>query len=146
MKTVTRSMNIISRCQATYRNVCAVEGLSACQHTLLLAICRLSGCAQEDLARDIRLNKSTVARSLAVLEERGLVERKTNPSDKRQLLVYPTQTAKELLPRVRAVAEEWNTLLTDGILEEELAVFYAVLAKMEERARAATEGMEVEKA
>ena len=146
MKTVTRSMNIISRCQATYRNVCAVEGLSACQHTLLLAVCRLSGCAQEEIARDIRLNKSTVARSLAVLEERGLVERKTNPSDKRELLVFPTPAAHALLPRVRAVAEEWNDLLTDGVAEEELAVFYAVLAKMEERARAATEGMEVEKA
>lgn len=146
MKTVTRSMNIISRCQAVYRNTCAVEGLSPCQHTLLLAVCRLSGCAQEEIARDIRLNKSTVARALAALEERGLVERKTNTTDKRELLVYPTPAAEELLPRVREVAEEWNTLLTDGIGEEELAVFYAVLAKMEERARAATEDMEVEKA
>jgi DNA-binding MarR family transcriptional regulator len=145
MKTVTRSMNIISRCQATYRNCCALEGLSPCQHTLLLAVCRLSGCSQEELARDIRLNKSTVARALAALEERGLVERKINATDKRALLVYPTLAARELLPRVRAVAEEWNFLLTDGIAEEELAVFCAVLDKMEARARAVTEEMEAEK-
>jgi hypothetical protein len=34
------------------------------------------------------------------------------------------------LPRVKAVAKEWNSLISDGISEDELAAFNKVLAKM----------------
>ena len=146
MFTVMRSMNVISRCQAIFRAAAGIEGLAPCHHTILLALCRAPGRSQEELARDIRLNKSSIARALALLEEQGFVERKINARDKRCLLVYPTARATEVLPRVRALAEEWNGILTEDIDPQELMTYYAVLAQMEERARSATEGMGVEKA
>ena len=101
-----------------------------------------AGLSQEELAKRLYLNKSTVTRALASLEANGLVRREVNPNDKRQTLVYPTEKMTELLPRVRAVAKEWNSLISDGISEDELAAFNKVLAKMEENAKAVISGLE----
>ena len=108
-------------------------------HSLVFAICREEGRSQDTLAQVLCLNKSTVARSLAALEDKGLVERCPAAEDKRVLLVYPTEKMKALLPRVRTVAKEWNEAVTEGISEEELAVCESVLTRMTEKAKALLE-------
>ena len=97
----------------------------------------MAGSSQEEIAREICLNKSTVARALTQLEDRGYLRREASAEDKRRLLVYPTDKMLAVLPQVRSVAKEWNDLISDGIPEEELEVFYSVLARMEERAKSA---------
>lgn len=130
-----KSMNIISRCQATYRAQRLESDLCACHHSLVLAICREPGRSQDELAKDICLNKSTVTRALAQLEERGYVTRTPDASDKRRTLVEPTRKMLEILPEVRRITAEWNSAIAEGIPEEELAVFQKVLKKMEQNAR-----------
>ena len=135
MPRIMGSMNRISRCQATYRTEKIASDLGGCHHSFVLAICRMPGKSQEELARDLCLNKSTVARSLTQLEDRGYVTRTPNPADKRQMLVYPTEKMLDILPKVRSVTKEWNDLLSEGISEEELAVFESVLHRMEQSAK-----------
>ena len=140
-----KMLNNISRSQSVFRTErLEVEGLCAAHHTFILAVCRMAGCSQEELAKEICLNKSTVARALTQLEERGYVRREASREDKRRLLVYPTDKMLEILPRVRAVAQEWNDLISEGIPDGELEVFYSVLARMEERAKRATSSQEGE--
>lgn len=139
-----KSMNVISRCQSIFRTKKMGEELLACHHSFVLSICRLPGRSQDEIAKDLCLNKSTVTRSLAQLEAAGFVERIPNSSDKRQTLVYPTEKMLSVLPRVREVTVTWNKLISEGIPEEELAVFNSVIAKMEKNARKAideTEGI-----
>ena len=50
-----------------------------------------------------------------------------------------------VLPEVRAVSEEWNTLLSEGISADELAVFNSVLERMQARAREIVGGIEKKK-
>ena len=45
------------------------------------------------MARELNVNKSSVTRQLAILEEKGYVERRGDPKDKRSLLIYPTEKA-----------------------------------------------------
>lgn len=132
-------MNNISRSQAVFRGErIAEEDLAPGHFALVLAICREPGRSQEELARELCLNKSTVARALGTLEEAGYIQRTPLISDKRQLSVHPTERMLAIHPRVREVSAEWQSLLTEGIGEEELAVFHSVLARMEARARALT--------
>lgn len=130
-----KSMNIISRCQAIYRAQRLDSDLCACHHSLVLAICHSPGRSQDELAKDICLNKSTVTRALAQLEERGYVIRTSDPSDKRRTLVEPTEKMLDIFPEVRAITAEWNTAISAGISDEELALFHKVLKKMEQNAR-----------
>ena len=141
-----KSINIISRCQAAYRAAKIADTpaaqLSPYQHSIVLAICRNPGCSQEEIARDICLDKSTVTRTLAHLEDAGFVRREANMKDKRRMLVFPTEKMLAALPSVRSISLEWNTLISCGISEEELSTFYSVLRRMEEGARAAVEEVE----
>lgn len=133
-----KSMNIISRCQAAFRSRKLDADIGPCHHSLILAICRAPGRSQDELAKDICLNKSTVTRALAQLENLGYVERKPNPADKRQTLVEPTEKMLLILPKVKAVTAEWNSLIAEGISEEDMAVFRSVITKMEANARKIT--------
>ncbi len=136
-------LNKLSRSIGAYRaRRIGEEELLPHHHSLVFAICREEGGSQDALAQMLMLNKSTVARSLATLEEKGLVERRPSPDDKRVLLVYPTEKMKELLPRVREVARDWNAAVTDGISEEELTVCESVLTRMIEKAKALLEEKE----
>ncbi len=131
-------MNIISRAQTQYRAK-MIDSLPACHHSLVLAICREPSRSQDELARDICLNKSTVARSLDRLEAEGYVTRYISKTDKRRTLVDPTEKLLELIPKVRAVTADWNKLISADIPEADLAVFTAVLEKMERSAKEAIE-------
>lgn len=131
-----KTLNNISRSQAVYRlRRISADDLQSCHYAFVLAICREPGRSQEELAEELCINKSTVARHLNCLEERGYITRSPLPSDKRQFSVAPTEKMLKVLPEVKAASLEWMTMLSDGIAEDELAVFNSVLERMQNRAR-----------
>ena len=138
MPAIMKSLNAISRAQSQFRTECAVsDELAACHWVFVFTVNRLPGLTQEELARELCLNKSTVARALTTLEERGFVERKSDSTDKRVLLVYPTDKTRELMPALRSASREWNELIARGIDEGEMEIFLSVLRKMEYNAKSA---------
>ncbi|MBO5879711.1 MAG: MarR family transcriptional regulator [Clostridia bacterium] len=133
-------LNNISRSQALFRrHRVSADDLQSGHYAFALAICREPGRSQEELARELCINKSTVTRNLNVLEENGYVEKRTLSTDKRQFAVYPTEKLTVVLPEIKAASLEWMELLSEGISEEELEVFNSVLLRMESRAREITE-------
>lgn len=136
MSTILRKMNVISRCGGAYRaDRLETSDLPAFQHSFLTAVCHHPGFSQDQLARHLCLNKSTVTRRLTSLEENGYVTRVPSENDKRVTLVYPTEKAQMLLPKIAALTHEWNDAITDGIPADELAVFNTVLSKLAHRAK-----------
>ena len=134
-----RKLNTVSRCQAIYRQRTSVgsaaEGLSAAMHPFVLSITKNPGRSQEQIARDLCLNKSTACRALSTLESEGYIMREENPLDKREMLVYPTERMLSAEVAVRGISKEWGRLLTEDISNDELAVFEGVLEKIEKKAR-----------
>ena len=86
-----------------------------------------------------------MARNLNCLEEKGYITRTPLPNDKRYFSVAPTEKMLAILPEVRTVSREWRALLSEGIPEEELAIFYSVLERMQTRAREIIEKQEESK-
>ncbi len=136
MSKFMKMLNNISRSQAIYRHSrISASDLQTGQYAFVLAICREPGRSQEELARELCINKSTVARNLNSLEEKGYISRTPLPNDKRYFSVHPTEKMLAVLPEIKAASREWMTLLSEGISEEELEIFDSVLARMQERAR-----------
>lgn len=136
-----RRMNILSRCEAIYRTDRLPDAeLAACHHSYVLTLGRRPGISQEELARELCVNKSNVTRALTQLEARGYVRRCESRQDRRVTLVYPTDKLLAVLPQVRQIVADWNAYLAEGFSEEELATFQSVLDRMVERARAYREG------
>ncbi len=146
MSKFMKMLNNISRSQAIYRHEkISADDLHSSHYAFVLAICRNEGRSQEELAKELCLNKSTVARALNSLEEKGYITRTSLPQDKRQFSVYPTKKMIDVLPEVKKASEEWMLLLSDGIAPEELEVFNSVLERMQERARKIIEKQEENK-
>ena len=146
MSKFMKMLNNISRSQAIYRHgKISAEDMHSGHYAFVLAICREPGRSQEELARELCINKSTVARNLNCLEEKGYISRTPLPNDKRQFSVYPTEKMLAVLPEVRKASDEWMTLLSEGIPKEELRVFDSVLKRMQDRAREIIEKQEENK-
>ena len=137
MPRVSRHLNIISRCQASYRKMMLDADFAPGYHAYTLAIYGVPGRSQDELAEVLCINKSTIARGIEWLLENGYVKREPKPEDKRCLLIYPTEKMLEIYPKVKSIADSWNEILTADISVEELAVTYSVIARMAERAKSA---------
>lgn len=143
MPKLMKTLNNISRCQAMFREkTVGVEDLCPNHYAFVLSICSQPGRSQEELAREICLDKSTVARALAYLEKHGYITRTPNEKDKRQYLVYPTEKMLDVCPKVRRANREWNQRMVEGISQQELKVFHKVLSQMETSAKKIMEDLE----
>ena len=141
MQPFMQQISITYRCAMRFREKeLADTGLSGCQTPYLTALCRHPGVTQEELARELNVNKSSVARQLAVLEESGYVRRESAPGDKRSLLVYPTEKTHEVMVRIFACYGAWNSYLTQDFTEEEQAELSRLMTRIAQRADAYVKG------
>ena len=132
-----KCINQIARCAEQYRaQRLAVLGLTGCQYSCILNVCRQPGISQEGLAKQICVHKRSVARQLAQLEENGFVRRETDEKDRRVTAVYPTARAREAYPVIRRVLGEWSRYVTGGLSEEDKARLIPLLESMCRRAEA----------
>ena len=136
MPSFTHSLNIIARCTLMERGDKLKEyGLCGGQVPYLLRLCRCPGLSQEEIARALYLNKSSVARQIASLERLGFVRREPDSQDRRKLLVYPTEKALNLLNEVKKTVHGWNDYLLDGLSEPERKNLESVMEQIALRAK-----------
>ena len=130
-----RNIGLIARCAALYRDAHLEHiGISGYQAPYVTHICRTPGIAQDQLAQSLHVNRSSVTRQLALLEENGFIVRTRSPSDRRVLCVYPTAKMEQALPVVREVFGAWRAALTEGLDESEIEVLEGLLERLAARA------------
>lgn len=140
MRGIMKYINRINRSTGIVYNQRLREfGINHCQHPYIIQICRHPGISQEELARAICVNKSNVARQLAVLEADGLLTRTPDPEDRRVMQVFPTEKMEALLPCVREVMGDWNSCLLADFSEKDREKLIAMLEIITERAVKAAE-------
>ena len=135
MSQIIRDMLEISRCGVQYRSDNLAQcGLKSIHASYLTEICANPGISQDRLAKLIFINKSNVARQVAVLEEEGFVRRVPSAADKRVMELYPTEKTLEIVPRINEMLLCWENCITHDLSEEEKELITALLGKMSSRA------------
>lgn len=135
MSQIIRDITEIARCGAQYRTeVLAPLGLKSCHASYLLEICANPGISQDKLAARICINKSNVARQVAILEEDGFLIRTPSTQDKRIMQLYPTEKTLEILPQISPILRQWEACLTADLSDEERAILEKVLERMKDKA------------
>ena len=135
-----KSVSETFRCANLYRlDQLEGFGITGSQYTYILNICRNPGISQEQLSKLIYIHKSNVARQVCQLADKGLIERKTDENDKRSLLLYPTQKAKELYPKITSVLAEWNRLLLEDLTEQDARNLAELMERIAGKAKRETE-------
>ncbi len=131
MATFMRNINLIAQSGSLFRErKLAGLGLNGCQTKYILAVCCSEGVSQDAIARRLFVNKSNVARQMALLEEAGYVVRRQSESDKRTLLLYSTEKGKDAFSKIREVNAEWRALLTADFTEEEKRELFRLTEKL----------------
>lgn len=135
MDSLMKYINRIHRCCNLYRgDMLEEDGLNAALFRYVARVCLHPGLSQEQLTRDVYINKSNTARQIATLEQNGYVTRQPDHTDRRVLRVYPTEKAQKIYPKLEYIRDHWNDYLLDGFTEEECTLLFSMLEKISKRA------------
>ncbi len=96
-------------------------------YPFLIEIYSNDGISQEDLAKILYLNESTVTRNREKLEKRGLIVRTPN---KRKKIITITYEGKEVAKIVMDYDEKWDQIIKKDLSEEEYNSFKKTLIKI----------------
>lgn len=107
-------------------------GLQAVDGMVLRQLAGAERLRQEDIAHQIVLDKGTVARSVARLEELGLAERTVSDKCRREKLVSITPKGQEACARIRRVVDQWNQICYRGFSPAERAAYDGFLTRITE--------------
>lgn len=77
------------------------------------------GISQEELSRDLVVDKAHTARAIKILEEKDLVYCKIDPKDRRKKNVFVTEKALEIKDEYYKIFEDLNKKLTKDFTDEE---------------------------
>lgn len=97
---------------------------------VLRALAEGGALSQKELARAARVEQPTMAEMLARMERDGLVQRETNPDDKRGSLTSLTRSARGCLPEATEALIEGEREATAGLSDDERALFLDLLQRV----------------
>lgn len=134
MSQFSSNFNAVDRYLRRYRReYMAPLGLRGIHARLFMAICRTPGCSQDQLAKRMWFDKSTIARQMELLESKGFITRKPLENDKRVLCIYPTQKMLDFQPGLQAAMEQWEQTLLQDLTQEEKNQLNSLLARVRDR-------------
>ena len=93
----------------------------------LIEIYNNDGISQDDLAKLLYLNESTVTRNLEKLEKRGFIIR---TPQKRKKIITITDEGKKVAKMVMDYDEKWDEIIKKDLSEEEYNIFKKTLIKI----------------
>lgn len=96
----------------------------------ILVLEQIPGASQSRLIPFLQTDKANVTKILKALEEKGLINRKVNPQDKRNRACSLTEQGQSLAPKLYKVLQEWEAICFQGIPEAEVEQFKATSEKI----------------
>jgi DNA-binding MarR family transcriptional regulator len=111
--------------------------LSETQLAALSALVKHEAMTPGELAEHEKVQPPSMTRVVAVLEERGLVERSPHPTDRRQVILSVTVEGRALVERVRRRKDAWLALRLAELTDAEREVLLAAVPVLEKLSQSA---------
>lgn len=105
-------------------------GITPHRYSMLEVIGRNPGLQQTQLAAALALTRPATSLAVDFWEDRGCVERRTIPGDRRSFGVYLTPQGEKELVQLRELVRKADTALTTGLTEAETEELRRILRKI----------------
>ena len=130
-----RRINLLFRLTMRYLRLELKKlGIGAGDYPFLAILFFMPGLSQDELSRQMHVDKSYTARAIAKLEKMGLAERRPDPENHRIKRVFLTRKAKDMEPETLSVFENWHQTLIRDIDPDHLVIIRDGMDKMMENA------------
>lgn len=116
--------------QAIFFDLCQSESITPLQVGVLTALSMNPWLDQKAIGRELSLDRTTTAEVLKRLGDKGLVETRVNPDDRRSRLSVITKAGLKLINDLQENIHRSQELLIEPLPEEERAVFMKLLAQL----------------
>ncbi|EFC90566.1 transcriptional regulator, MarR family [Dethiosulfovibrio peptidovorans DSM 11002] len=90
--------------------------------------------SQEELREKLEMDKGALARTLAGMEDKGLITRERDRSDRRILRLGLTSKGKALVEKKISAMDRWNEAISEGIDEGDLETTARTMERMAKNA------------
>lgn len=97
---------------------------------ILMTLLESEGLTQSELSKRLNLPPYGITRLIDSMQAAGLVERREDPSSRRNHLIFLMARGKSIAPEVRKIVAEVNDRLLAGISTAEREAFTQTLAKL----------------
>jgi DNA-binding MarR family transcriptional regulator len=106
-------------------------GLTVIEWYILRALYDQDGQHASELAKAVGRAATSFTPNLDKLQNKGLIERRADPADRRAVRIYLTQTGKECESAVNESAADIDRRLAKAFPQEEYETFQTVLANLQ---------------
>jgi DNA-binding MarR family transcriptional regulator len=106
------------------------HNITPTQLFVFAALAEEDGQKFKELASRVNMEGSTLTGVLDRMERAGFVERREDPEDRRSLLIFFSDKAREILPEVIATADEVDKSIINQIPADEFQVFLRVVGQI----------------
>lgn len=104
--------------------------LSTGIYPYLLILNENEGISQNEISRELSVDKAMSARTIKKLIELGYIEKRENKEDIRAYRLFLTDKGREVIPEIIKVIHSWIDILVEGCNEEEMEVGIRFLDKV----------------
>ena len=104
--------------------------ISASEYIFLMEMYKNDNMSQEQLSKNLIIDKSATARAIKSLEEKEYIIRKKDDNDKRTNRIKLTKKCIEIKDRLSNLLEEWNNEITSDIDKNLLNTVIDTINKM----------------
>ena len=104
--------------------------ISASEYIFLMEMYKNDNMSQEQLSKNLIIDKSATARAIKSLEEKEYIIRKKDDNDKRTNRIKLTKKGIEIKDRLSNLLEEWNNEITSDIYKNLLNTVIDTINKM----------------
>lgn len=132
---------VFRRCERSYlRGRMEEYGLNPLEGMVIHQLSLDDGSKQEGLCAALEIEKSQIARAVAHLEERGLVERTVSRQCRREKQTMLTSSGRAMHEKILRIFADWEEICFRGFSQEERALYESLTCRINDNVTANRRG------